>query len=139
MKVLIDTSVWSLALRRKKEKLNEFESNIVNELAELISETRAIIIGPIRQEILSGISSSNQYKKLKSILRSFADFPINSADYEKAAEFFNLCRDKGIQGSHIDFVICSVAHNNNFSIFTTDLDFNNYKEQIGIKLHQVRD
>jgi predicted nucleic acid-binding protein len=101
MKVLIDTSVWSLALRRKKEKLNEFESNIVNELAELISETRAIIIGPIRQEILSGINSSNQYNKLKSILRSFADFPINTVDYEKAAEFFNLCRDKGIQGSHI--------------------------------------
>ncbi len=137
--MLIDTSVWSSALRRKKEILNEFEKRIVNELAELIKETRAVIIGPIRQEILSGINSKKQYKQLKSKLRAFNDFPINSDDYEKAAEFFNVCRNKGIQGSHIDFIICSVAYNNNLSIFTTDNDFNYYVEQTGIILHKIRD
>ena len=139
MKVLIDTSVWSLALCRKKEILNEFEKKIVNELAELINETRAVIIGPIRQEILSGLNSKNQYKQLKSKLKAFNDFPINSDDYEKAAEFFNVCRSKGIQGSHIDFIICSVAYHNNLSIFTTDNDFNYYVEQTGIMLHKIRD
>jgi len=139
LKVLIDTSVWSLALRRKKELLNEFEKRIINELAELINETRAVIIGPIRQEILSGINSKNQYKQLKSKLRAFNDFPINSDNYEKAAEFFNVCRNKGIQGSHIDFIICSVAYNNNLLIFTTDNDFNYYVEQTEIILHKIRD
>ncbi|MCD4818531.1 MAG: PIN domain-containing protein [Candidatus Cloacimonetes bacterium] len=139
MKVLIDTSIWSLALRRKKEKLNDLEINIVKELTELIQETRAIMIGPIRQEILSGINSKSQYLNLKLHLRAFNDFPICLKDYEKAAEFFNFCRSKGVQGSQVDFIICSVAYNSNLVIFTTDNDFKFYAEQINIKLHQTRD
>ena len=139
MKVLIDTSVWSLALRRKKEDLSNNEEKIVMELIELINESRAVIIGPIRQEILSGISSKNQFNQLKSKLNAFNDFPIISKDYEKAAEFSNMCRGKGIQGSHIDFLICSVAFDNDLSIFTMDKDFNLYAEHTGIILYKIRD
>ncbi len=139
MKVLIDTSVWSLALRRKKEDLSNNEEKIVIELIELINESRAVIIGPIRQEILSGISSKNQFNQLKSKLSAFADFPIISRDYEKAAEFFSICKGKGVQGSHIDFLICSVAFDNNLSTFTMDKDFNLYAEHTGIMLHKIRD
>lgn len=138
MKVLIDTSVWSLALRRKKEALSNNEEKIVMELIELINESRAVIIGSIQQEILSGLSSKNQFKQLKSKLNAFADFPIISKDYEKAAEFFSICKGKGVQGSHIDILICSVAYNNNLSIFTTDKDFNLYAEHTGISLHNLR-
>ena len=139
MKVLIDTSVWSLALRRRKENLSNNEDKIVMELIELINESRAVIIGPIRQEILSGISSKKQFNQLKSKLNAFNDFPIISKDYEKAAEFSNKCRRKGIQGSHIDFLICSVAFDNDLSIFTTDKDFNLYAEHTGIMLYKIRD
>ena len=128
MKVLIDTSVWSLALRRKRAKLNNSELKIVEELIELIKETRAILIGPIRQEILSGINSKSQFEKLKKKLRAFDDFLITLNDYETASDFFNVCRNNGIQGSHIDFLICAVSHNNNFSILTTDKDFENYSK-----------
>lgn len=138
MKVLIDTSVWLLALRRKKEDLCNNEDKIVMELIELINESRAVIIGPIRQEILSGISSKNQFIQLKSKLNVFTDFPIISKDYEKAAEFFSICKGKGVQGSHIDFLICSVAFDNDLSIFTTDKDFNLYAEHTGIGLHNLR-
>lgn len=138
MKVLIDTSVWSLALRRKKEDLSNNEEKIVMELIELINESRAVIIGPIRQEILSGVSSKNQFNQLRSKLNAFADFPIISKDYEKAAEFSNKCRGVGVQGSHIDFLICSVAFDNDLSIFTTDKDFNLYAEHTGISLHNLR-
>ena len=138
MKVLVDTSVWSLAFRRKEKRLNELEEKIINELAELINETRAVLIGPIRQEILSGINSKNQFKQLKQSLRAFIDLNIEAKDYEKAAEFFTLCRAKGIQGSHIDLLICSVAFNHNLSIFTTDNDFKYYSEHIDIKLHETR-
>ncbi len=139
MKVLVDISVWSLALRRKKTKLNTSELQIIEELIELVKDSRVILIGQIRQEILSGIVSKSQFMKLKKRLRACDDFLITINDYEIASEFFNACRNNGIQGSHIDFLICAVSHNNNFSIFTTDKDFNNYSKYIEIQLHQIRE
>jgi hypothetical protein len=135
MKVLVDTSIWSLALRRS----SNFNINEVKELNELIKEYRVIIIGPIRQELLSGISDENNYKILKEKLKSFEDIIIESKHYELAAELSNDCRRKGIQGSHIDFLICSVSILNKYSIFTTDKDFEKYKKYIDIQLHKVRD
>ena len=139
MKVIIDTSVWSLALRRKKEELNDLESQIIVELVELIKETRAIIIGPIRQELLSGLNPNSQFEKLKKNLRAFDDLSIKREDYETASNFFNTCRRNGIQGSQIDFLICAVSHNNKISILTTDKDFRQYSNFIDIKLHKIRD
>lgn len=55
MKIIIDTCVWSLALRRNKPQGNEY----VEELKELIKEVRAQLIGPVREELLSGIKSKN--------------------------------------------------------------------------------
>jgi predicted nucleic acid-binding protein len=138
MNVLVDTSVWSLVLRRNTVSKNIQNNLIVNEIIELINETRAKIIGPIRQEILSGIPDINQYIKLKNKLQAFDDIIINSSDYELAAEFYNTCRKKGIQGSHTDFLICAVAHQNNYLIFTTDKDFTHYSKIIDIKLHKPR-
>ena len=137
MKILVDTSVWSLALRKKK--LTKKEQSIVDEFTEIIRELRVSIIGPIRQDLLSGISDNEKFHLLKDKLQSFEDYSITQNDYETAAELSNICRRNGVQGSHIDFLICSVAINNDFSVFTTDKDFNNYKKHIGIKLHQIRE
>ena len=60
MKVLVDTSVWSLAFRKKS--LSDEELKIIKELKELIYELRVILIGPIRQELLSGISDEVKFK-----------------------------------------------------------------------------
>ena len=138
MRVIVDTSVWSLALRRKKRKLNNSEIQIIDELIELINESRVVLIGPIRQEILSGIVSKVQFNKLRKKLNAFEDFFIKQNDYETASEFFNVCRKNGVQGSHIDFLICAVSSNNDFSIFTTDKDFENYSKHVNIQLHKVR-
>ena len=137
MKILVDTSVWSLAFRKKT--LTKHEEKIVNELKELIYEIRVVIIGPIRQELLSGLSSKAKFVNLIEKLRAFDDIPIEQNDYEKAAEFYNSCRKKGIQGSHIDFLICAIAINRDIGIFTTDKDFENYKNILNIKLHKVRE
>jgi predicted nucleic acid-binding protein len=138
VKVLVDTSIWSLAFRRKKESKSLRHTMIVNELKELINETRAVIIGPIRQEILSGISDEKQYLSLKEKLKAFDDVVIKQSDFELAAEFSNICRKKGIQGSHIDFLICAVALQNNFLVFTDDKDFDLYSKILAVKLHRPR-
>ncbi len=97
-----------------------------------------MVIGSIRQELLSGISDEIKFINLKDKLRAFDNLRLQVKDYEKAAEIFNTCRRNGVQGSHIDFLICAVAMNNEINIFTTDKDFENYKKYINIKLHATR-
>ena len=138
MKVLIDTSVWSLALRRKSEALAAEEKLIVAELTELIREGRAAIIGLIRQELLSGVKTNEQYEKLREHLRSFPDEAVGTADYEDAARFSNQCRAKGIAVFVVDILLCAVAMNRSWIIFTTDPDFTMYKKVLPVQLHRPR-
>ncbi|HOF04895.1 MAG TPA: PIN domain-containing protein [Syntrophales bacterium] len=135
MKILVDTSIWSLALRRSA-KLSEKDRSLVQELNELISEVRVAIIGPVRQELLSGISIKTQFEALKEMLAAFDDMPLRREDYERAAEFYNTCRKAGIQGSQIDFLICAVAAGRELPIFTTDNDFLLYAKHLPISLHR---
>ncbi len=134
MKVLVDTSVWSAALRRSKRT----EPEVVHELRSLISERRVEIIGPIRQEILSGIREEAQFEKLDKHLRAFPDLEIKTEDYVTAARFFNLCRGKGVQGSNTDFLICAVAVRYRLAIFTTDKDFSQFRQHLPIVLYETR-
>jgi len=135
---LIDTSVWSLALRRKVEDLSASERSLVAELRELIHEDRCRIIGPVRQELLSGIKSLDQYERLRLLLRPFRDEPIDTEDFESAAKASNACRSKGIVVSIVDSLICAVALSRQWAIFTTDPDFTNYAKVLPIKLHAPR-
>jgi predicted nucleic acid-binding protein len=128
MNIVVDTSVWSLALRRR-EASRGVEAL---ELAELIREGRVAMLGPVRQEILSGLPSPQQYKTLRDYLRAFPDVALEPDDYEEAASFFSRCRAKGIQGSNTDFLICAVAARRHLGILTTDVDFAPHSEEIGV-------
>lgn len=132
MRVLVDTSIWSIALRRTKVK----ESRPVQELRSLIADHLVEIIGPIRQEILSGIREETQFRKLDKHLAAFPDIPITTEDYVMAARFFNLCRVNGVQGSNTDFLICAVAVRARCAIYTADMDFPLFAKHLPITLHQ---
>lgn len=134
MKILVDTSVWSLALRRSLPS----DCPEVTELIELIRELRVHVIGPVRQEILSGVKNRSQFLKLRNHLRAFPDLEVTTRDYEAAAEFFNICRGKGIQGSNTDFLICAIAARHKTPIFTTDADFTLFLPHLPITLHTPR-
>ncbi len=134
MKIIIDTCVWSLALRRTGDQENEY----VRELKELIKEVRVQLIGPVRQELLSGIKSKKQFNILRDHLRAFEEIEIETKDYELAAEYFNTARRNGIQGSNTDFLICAISTRHKMSIFTTDKDFIHFKNLFNITLHKPR-
>ena len=138
MNTLVDTSVWSLAFRRRPEDLSVLERTVVRELSELVREGRARIIGPVRQELLSGIKNPAQYEKLRITLRPFRDELIETSDYEAAAKAANDCRSKGIGFSPVDILICTVALVRRWSIFATDSDFKNYSRVLPIRLHSPR-
>lgn len=131
MNVVVDTSVWSLALRRNTP--ND-AIVIVNVLRDLITDGRVILLGAIRQELLSGVRYTEQFERLRDYLRAFPDIELTSEDYELAAEFFNTCRSNGVQGSNTDFLICAVANRRGYSILTTDKDFENFRLYIPVVL-----
>lgn len=133
MKVVVDTPIWSYALRSKRDG---FELH-VQEFETLISDQRVVMLGPIRQEVLSGYSDKSRFEKLNSKLRYFENTQIIDDDYVQAALFSNICRSKGVQGSHIDFLICAVAFRLKSEIFTTDNDFSYYGKQLPIQLFKM--
>ena len=135
MNVLIDTTIWSLALRRRAHQLSAEETKLVEQWADLVTSGRAALIGPVRQEVLSGIRSNEVFEALHEKLSSFRYLENLPGDHVQAARFFNLCRSHGVAGSHVDMLICALAYRYAAPIFTTDPDFPGYAKHLPIWLY----
>lgn len=134
MSVLVDTSVWSLALRRDAPR----DGAEARELRALLEEGRVVMMGSIRQELLSGIRGEAQFRRLRSRLQAFTDLVLTREDYEEAAVCYNQCRAAGVQGGNTDFLMCAVSIRRRTPIFTTDQDFTHYARILPLRLHEVR-
>ena len=130
MSVLVDSSIWSEVFRYSKA----VSSNRHSRLKDFIKQGQVKVIGPIRQEILSGISVQKEFDALREYLSFFPDEEMVSSDYNLAAEMYNTCRARGIQGSHTDFLICAVSCRLSLSIYTSDKDFKRYAKHLPIEL-----
>jgi len=137
MLVLVDTPIWSLALRRRVTDLNPREHRLTSAFQELIRDGRVQLVGPVRQELLSGIPQESTFRRLRDQLRAFDEPRLDVADYEEAARINNQCRSRGIAGSAIDFLISATALRRDWQIFTTDRDFTRYATVIPLKLYHV--
>jgi predicted nucleic acid-binding protein len=137
MIALVDTSIWSLALRRNHEDLNSLERASVNTLVELVREGRARIIGSVRQELLSGIPNSTKFERIRIALRAFADEPLDMLDYEAAAKANNECRARGVAVTAVDILLCAVAMRRDWAIFASDPDFEHYAKVLPLKLYTL--
>jgi hypothetical protein len=134
MKVLIDTPIWSLALRRQREDLRAADVERIAAWSEFVCEGRAAIIGPIRQEVLSGVRRDTEFERLRKALAAFDDLPLSTDDYVQAARFYNRCRSHGVAATAIDLIVCSAALRHGAAIFTTDNDFKHYARHFPIRL-----
>ena len=135
--VLVDTPLWSLALRRTSIDLSPREQRLTAALRELIRDGRTQLVGPVRQELLSGIRHETSFRKLRDQLRAFEEPCLEVADYEEAAHIHNQCRSRGVAGSAVDFLICAAASRRDWQIFTTDQDFTRYAAIVPMKLYQL--
>ena len=106
----------------------------INPARYIIGDGRVILLGAVRQEILSGIKHQEQFNKLKDNLRSFPHLLLDTEDYELVADYFNICRRNGIQGANTDFLICATANRRNYEIFTTDKDFIGFSQYLPLVL-----
>ncbi len=130
-RVLVDSTVWSLGLRRSKVS----DHPAVVEFSALVARGQVCLFGAIRQEVLSGIRDAARFASLRSHLGWFPTLPVTIEDHDRAAEFFNQCRAQGIQGAHTDFLICALAERHQLPILTTDGDFVGYARHLPIRLH----
>lgn len=121
MMLLADTSVWSLALRRSHgAALNAIEEGLRDELAEAIRIGGVVMVGPIRQELLSGIREQSQFEKLRVALQAFRDESLETSDYEEAARLYNACRGRGMECGPMDMLLLAVASRRKWKISTND-------------------
>lgn len=134
MRVLVDTTIWSLALRRTRAARNPQETRLVEAWAGLVADDRIVLLGMIRQEILSGIADERQFERLRDALAPFSDEVVLTSDHVRAAQQFNRCRAAGVAGSPVDFLISAVAERLAVPIFTTDRDFDRFARHVPIRL-----
>lgn len=134
MKIIIDTCVWSRFLRRNRPSPDP----VAEEVARLVRADAVQLLGPIRQELLSGAQPDERFERLKEYLRFYPNLPLDEADDEMAASYYNLCRHRGIQGTGTDLLICAVAVRHRLKVFTTDADFDFYTKHVPVKLHRCR-
>ncbi len=120
MNYIVDTSVWSLALRRKS---HSSDPKVIKLAAMLTNGSPIALLGVILQEILSGINSKPSFEQVKNYLEPFPILSLEREDYIAAAQLSNLCRSKGVQASTIDFQIAAVCIRNNCALLTCDNDF----------------
>ena len=137
MNVLVDTPIWSLALRRHPSTLGASDQAIVSECGELVRDGRAAIIGPIRQETLSGIRRTSDFEKVRSKLAAIPDTKLITPDFEEAAKFSNYCRSRGVAATSVDLLLWAITIRLDASLFTTDGDFVHFAGLSNLRLHQL--
>ena len=131
MTLLVDTSVWSLALRRDRpEATPEVEA-----LRRALESGEAIVTtGLILQELLQGFSGPRAQAQ---ILERFTALPLlvpDRADHVEAAALRNACRRAGLQVGTIDALLAQLCIRHDLTLLTTDQDFAGIEQVSALKL-----
>jgi predicted nucleic acid-binding protein len=132
--ILLDTSVVSAALRRRRK--GEAEQALARKVDTLLrSDEQLALPGIVLQELLSGIAERSQYEKvLAGVRESFSVVLATEGDHLKAADILNAGSAKGVAFSTPDALIAAQALNRRATLMTTDADFNKLTKLAGLRL-----
>lgn len=130
MSVLVDTSVWSMALRRDRPA----PCREVEALRAAIESGEACLLGVILQEVLQGFPSADRTRRLVEHLAPFPLLALHRGDYVFAAEIRNGCRSRGLSVSTIDAQIAAAAINHRGVLLTLDRDFAGIAKHFPLRL-----
>ncbi|MEK6376116.1 MAG: PIN domain-containing protein [Acidobacteriota bacterium] len=120
MKLLVDTSVWSLALRRDEPSTHATVTFLTQALWHGDS---VFTTGLILQELLQGFHGP---KTRDEILKRFDALPLiipQQEDHIAAADLRNECRRRGVQVDTIDALLAQLCIRHQLTMLTTDEDF----------------
>jgi len=120
LRFLVDTSVWSLALRKKGPEAHP----AVERLAHLLRDGEDLVLtGSILQEILQAFRAESTFLKLVRHFDAFALLPLERADHVAAARLHRTCARNGIAASTVDCQIAAAALRHRCALLTADRDF----------------
>ncbi len=129
--ILVDTSVWSLFLRKR----GPADHPAVRMLSAFLVEDQDVVLtGLILQEILQAFRSEATFKKLVSYLDSFSLLELQRVDCVAAAALHRRCAGKGISASTADCQIAALAIAHDCELLTTDRDFDYIAQYSPLKL-----
>ena len=120
MTLLVDTSVWSLALRRDAPATTPEVQALTD---ALLGAGVVVTTGLVLQELLQGFSGP---KAGAQIIERFAALPLLQPDREDhiaAAELRNTCRRAGVQMGPVDAVLAQLCIRHDLMLLSTDNDF----------------
>jgi predicted nucleic acid-binding protein len=132
--LFVDTSVWSLALRRSSPSTGAAAQVLVRAIQ---SEETILTTGLILQELLQGFVGP---KARAQILDRFSAVPLivpNRDDHVRAAELRNGCRRAGIQIGTIDALLAQLCIRHDLTMLSTDNDFRHIASHSALKLWQA--
>jgi Predicted nucleic acid-binding protein, contains PIN domain len=121
LSLFVDTSVWSLLLRRDRPADVPQVGALVRALE---SGERVVTTGIVLQELLQGFSGAKAHDQ---IVDRFAAFPLvvpDREDHVAAAGLRNLCRKRGVQIGTIDALLAQLCLRHELVLLTSDEDFN---------------
>ena len=131
MTLLVDTSVWSLALRRD----GAVATPEVAALREAIEGSDVVVTtGLVLQELLQGF---NGPKDRQAIMDRFGALPLiqpDRQDHVAAAEVRNACRRSGVQMGTIDALLIQLCGRHDLTLLSADKDFSNAAAFVPFKL-----
>lgn len=131
MTLLVDTSVWFLALRRD----GTASVPEVRTLQEAIAGSDAVVTtGLVLQELLQGF---NGPRAAAAIVERFRALPIlapDRSDHIAAAEVRNVCRRAGVQVGTIDALLIQLCGRHDLTLLSTDKDFVHAARHVPFKL-----
>jgi len=132
--ILVDTSVWSLALRRD----NPPDSRAVLRLKAALQDGENVFTtGLILQELLQGFSGPRARRR---IIEDFAPLPLiipERRDHIDAADLKVKLRQKGIQAGTIDVLLAQLCLRHGLSLLSTDRDFVHISKHVPLTLMEV--
>ena len=121
MNLVIDTSVWSLVLRRPR--IDETHPLVRALLVHIEANDTIFLIGSILQELLDGLRDKKDFDRLVNLLEPFPPLSLERDTYVAAAELRQRCRSRGIQVGPIDCLIAAACIQHGCPLLTADLDF----------------
>ena len=120
MTFLVDTSVWSLALRRDVESTAQEVCALRD---ALLGTAQVVTTGLLLQELLQGFAGPKARRQLLERFAALAFLQPDREDHIEAAEIRNACRRKGVQLGTIDALLVQLCLRHDLTLLTTDMDF----------------
>lgn len=133
--MLVDTSVWSLALRRDAEQTAPEVEALRH---ALLGTDQVFTTGLVLQELLQGFAGPKARAQLVERLSALAFLQPEREDHIEAAEVRNSCRRRGVQVGTIDALLIQLCRRHDLTLLTTDQDFHAAAKHVEFRLWRPR-